>query len=147
MLNPHNQPDPKYYEKELIAKQSFINQNRLGLIDALKSLRPPESTKTAINKWFTSLNDHSKNLDELNLNFVASLRNNYEDSNQKIMSEIEISMRSLIDRKIIEEIMSKDIMEHNFLPLWSKKQREIENYLDQVEVSDFLPKDLSFKIF
>ena len=99
MLNPRNEPNPKYFEEELQAKQKLINQNRLGLIDALKSLRPPESTKTAIHKWFNSLNDHSRNLDELNINYISGLKSNYEESNQKILNEIQSKMVTKIPEK------------------------------------------------
>lgn len=38
-------------ENDLCHEQHAINENRVGLIDALKNFTPPESTKTAVYKW------------------------------------------------------------------------------------------------
>ena len=86
MLNPKSE---KNFEEELQAKQKEVNGNRLGLIEALRSFKPPESTKTAVYKWFDSMNSYTKQLEDLNSNYVNKLQINYEESNQKIINKME----------------------------------------------------------
>lgn len=44
----------------------------------------------------------------------------------------------LIQNRIIDQDNSKDILEHRLLPIWSKKQKEIEEYIYKVEVIKYL---------
>jgi hypothetical protein len=36
---------------------------------------------------------------------------------------------------VVEEHNSKEVLEQKLLPIWSKKQKEIEEYIETVEVS------------
>lgn len=123
------------FEQELQSEQKKLNENRIGLIESLNKFKPPESNKTAVYKWYESVREYSKKLDEINTNYVNKIQLNYEDSNQKIISRMEDTLKYLIENKIIDSNESKEILEQRLLPIWSKKQREIEEYIDTVEVT------------
>lgn len=86
MLNPESENN---LEEDLIREQLKINSNRYGLIETLKSLKPPESTKSSVYKWFETFREHTKRLDTLNTSYVDQIQMNYEDSNQKIINKME----------------------------------------------------------
>jgi hypothetical protein len=148
-LNLFNSTDESVaYEEELRTEQEAVNVNRLGLIEALNKFKPPESTKTAVYKWYDSVKECSKKIDEINTNYVNKIQISYEDSNQKIINRMEETLKCLIDNKIIETNESKEVLEQKLLPIWSKKQRQIENYIETVEsdfeeMSQIMDKDLS----
>ena len=89
MLNPESENN---FDDEFHAEQTKVNANRLGLIEALVSFRPPDSTKTAVYKWYDTLRSHTKLLDDLNAAYVNRLQANYEDSNQKIINKMELTL-------------------------------------------------------
>ena len=80
------------FDEEFYQEQKVINANRLGLINALGSFRPPESTKTAVYKWYDTLKTHTKHLDDLSANYVNRLQTNYEESNQNIINKMELTL-------------------------------------------------------
>lgn len=90
MLNPE-----KNFEKELQNEQKNVNQIRYELIDTLKILRPPESTKSAVYKWFESFRLNTIRLEHINTNYVNKLQLNFEESNQIIISKMEHSLVGL----------------------------------------------------
>ena len=85
-------------------------------------------------KWYDSVKEYSKRIDEINTNYVNKIQISYEDSNQKIINRMEETLKFLIDNKIVDTSESKEVLEHKLLPIWSKKQREIEEYIETVEV-------------
>ena len=80
------------FDEEFYSEQKVINANRLGLINALGSFKPPESTKTAVYKWYDTLKSHTKHLDDLGANYVNRLQVNYEESNQRIINKMELTL-------------------------------------------------------
>jgi hypothetical protein len=80
------------FDEEFYQEQNVINANRLGLINALASFRPPESTKTSVYKWYDTLKSHTKHLDDLSANYVNRLQTNYEESNQNIINKMELTL-------------------------------------------------------
>ncbi len=49
MINPEKHDNKA--EQDLMKEQQLINENRLGLVKALSTFKPPESTKTAVYRW------------------------------------------------------------------------------------------------
>jgi hypothetical protein len=133
MITPGN--GDSALETMLNNEQLEINENRLGLINALGTFKPPESTKTAVYKWFDSISEHSKRMDQINTNYVTKLRLSNEESNQKIINQMEQLLKYLIENKIINMEDSKEVLEQKLLPIWSKKQKGIEEYIEKIEVS------------
>lgn len=43
--------------------------------------------------------------------------------------------KTLIEKKIIDETNSKEILEQKLLPIWSRKQKEIEEYIQKIDVN------------
>jgi hypothetical protein len=41
----------------------------------------------------------------------------------------------MINSGIIDDTNSKEVLEQKMLPIWSSKQKEIEGYMEMVEVS------------
>jgi hypothetical protein len=123
------------YETEFKHKQIAINSNRIGLVNALKAFKPPDSTKQAVYKWFESITAHTRNLDEINSNFLAKLRSNFEASNLKVIEKLDTTMEYLIKNQIIEKTRSNEIFESKLLPMWSRKQKSMEDYMESVEKS------------
>ena len=80
-------------EDDLRSEQYAINASRLGLLKVLDTFRPPESTKTAVYKWFESVKEHSRRMDELNTAYVGGMRAMSEESNQTIINEMEGTLR------------------------------------------------------
>jgi hypothetical protein len=77
------------FEELLQQEQKQINETRVQLIESLKNLKPPDSTKSAIFKWNDSVINLTKQLEEANTNYVNKLHLNYEESNQKIINKME----------------------------------------------------------
>lgn len=123
-------------ENDLCYEQHDITENRVGLIEALSNFKPPESTRTAVYKWFDSVKEHSKHMDEVNTSYVNKLRVSNEQSNQKIINKMEETLKHLIDSQIISLDDSKEALEQKLLPIWSRKQKGIEDYIEKIE-SDF----------
>ena len=80
------------FEEQLQKEQKRINDSRLELVESLKSLKPPESTKSAIFKWNESVVNLTKQLEEINTSYVNKLHLNYEESNQMIINKMETTL-------------------------------------------------------
>lgn len=91
MVNPEQE---KNFEVELQNEQKNINQIRFDLIDTLKILKPPESTKSAVYKWFETFRLNTIRLEHINTNYVNKLQLNFEESNQGIITKMEWSLVS-----------------------------------------------------
>jgi DNA repair ATPase RecN len=65
------------------------NENRMALLNALRTLKPPESTKIAIYKWYDSVKEQTQKLKETNARYTNKLHENYEASNQTIINKME----------------------------------------------------------
>ena len=102
MLNPVSEHN---FDDEFHVEQQKVNANRLGLIEALVSFKPPESTKTSVYKWYDTLRMHTKHLEDLNSNYVNKLQANYEDSNQKIINKMELTLVNYIPTKKFNKIL------------------------------------------
>lgn len=131
MIKPEN-VDSKL-EDELCQEQMSINKNRIGLVEALNTFKPPESTKTAVYKWYESIRDHCKHIDEVNTNYVTKLRTSNEEANQKIINKMEQTLKCLIDSRITAVEESKEVLEKRLLPIWSRKQKGIEEFIERIE--------------
>lgn len=86
MIKPENAQN---MEEELRKEQQKINQNRIGLIEALSTFKPPESTKTAVYNWHQTIKEYTKLMEELGTNYVKKLRDNLEVVIQNMMEELE----------------------------------------------------------
>ena len=95
MIGPKSESNQENLLKQ---EQKRINENRLGLIEALGTFKPPESTKTVVYKWYDSIKEHSQRMDEINTNYVTKLRLNNEEANQKIINKIEDTLVSQISK-------------------------------------------------
>jgi hypothetical protein len=91
MIKPENAQN---MEEELRKEQKKINENRIGLIEALVSFKPPESTKTAVYNWHGTIKEYTKLMEELGTNYVKKLRDNLEVVIQNMMDEL--------DKKIVK---------------------------------------------
>ena len=120
-------------QEELCHEQIQINKNRIGLLEALNTFKPPESTKTAVYKWYESIRDHCKHLDEVNTIYVTKLRTSNEESNQKIINKMEDLLKYLMDSRIITVEESKEVLEKRLLPIWSRKQKGVEEFIERIE--------------
>ena len=133
MLNPTAEIN---LEEELQVEQKLVNMNRLSLIESLRSFKPPNaSTKSAVYKWYDSFKEQTKQIESINANYVDKLKANYELSNQKIISEIESRVDYLLKNQIIDGEHTRETLQENLLPIWSAKQREIEEHIEAVEVN------------
>ncbi len=72
-------------------------------------------------------------MDELNTDFVTRLRVGNEESNQRIINEMEATLKTLIESRIVGVEESKEVLEERLLPIWSRKQKAIEAYIERVE--------------
>ena len=72
-------------------------------------------------------------MDELNTDFVTRLRVGNEESNQRIINEMEATLKTLIESRIVGVEESKEVLEERLLPIWSRKQKAIEAYIQRVE--------------
>lgn len=73
-------------------EQVSINNDRINLLSELKHLKPPESTKSTVYKWFESVKQLSQKLKDANTIYLNTLRQNYEKSNQEIINQIEFTL-------------------------------------------------------
>lgn len=91
LLNPENAQN---LQDELRVEQKRVNDNRIGLIETLRSFKPPESNKTAVYNWNNTLNGYNKLLESINSNYIKKLRANFEIVMQKLMDEIDAKIVS-----------------------------------------------------
>lgn len=80
---------------EIEVEQLTLNTDRLALLEQLKSLRPPESTKSAVYKWFEAVKLQTQQIKDLSAAYLNTLRMNYETSNQAIINQIESRLVSI----------------------------------------------------
>jgi hypothetical protein len=138
MLNPTAEIN---LEEELQVEQKLVNMNRLNLIESLWSFKPPNlSTKSAVYKWYDSFKEQTKQIESINTNYVNKLKENYELSNQKIIYEIESRVDYLVKNHIIDGEHTRETLQEKLLPIWSAKQREIEEHIEAVEVTNLIVK-------
>ena len=114
--------------------QLSLNNDRLSLLNQLQNLQPPEATKPIIYKWFESIKEVTQKLKDANSTYVNTLRKNYEASNQTIIKQIESLLELLLIRGIVDKTSSKEILDYRLLPIWSLKQKQIEDHIETVEV-------------
>lgn len=81
---------------EIEKEQIELNKERVNVIERLRDLKPPESTKSSAYKWFEMVKNATQRLKDLNAVYVNTLRVNYEESNHNIINQIE----SLLVRNI-----------------------------------------------
>ena len=86
MLNPENEEN---FEERLHKDTEKLNSSRLGLIEVLTSFKPPQSTKTAVYKWYDAIRESSRKIDVSNTEYINNLQLNFEASNQKIINKLE----------------------------------------------------------
>ncbi len=141
-INPEK--DEEKVHHDLIKEQQATNEIIVGLIKALETFKPPESTKTAVYKWLMSVKEYSKHLEQINTNFVTDLRASNEESNQRIINEMEATLKTLIESRIVGVEESKEVLEEKLLPIWSRKQKGIEAYIEKVEAEFEEVRELLF---
>jgi hypothetical protein len=141
MLKPLDQAEADSSEmverqnlEDIEREQSRLNMSRLQLIESVRDLKPPESTKAGVYKWMDLVRVQSQALKEANSKYANALHMNYEDSNQRIINKMENALEYLIESGIIDDTNSKEVLEQKLLPIWSKKQKQIEEYIETVEV-------------
>ena len=128
------------FEKKTELEHNEINRNRLVLLDALKNFMPPESNKSAVYKWYDSISKHTKQLEETHLSYINNLNQINEQSNVEITNKIENSLARLVDQHILgdkqqQHDSSKELLHQRLMPIWQRKQREIDEYVEKVEMN------------
>jgi hypothetical protein len=118
------------FDKEL----QNVNEKRLKMLENLLEFQPPQSNKSYVYTWFDSFKKLTQQIEELNSSYIKELMHLNQQSNSDIIKKIESTLEFLVNSHIIDKENSTDIFEYKLLPIWNKKQKQIEEFIENLEV-------------
>ncbi|XP_052788439.1 coiled-coil domain-containing protein 180-like [Mya arenaria] len=129
---------PPGVEKQLqymLKEQEVLNQKRMDLVNQLRDLMPPSSTKTSVYHWNKGVQDISQEIDSSNQAHLSSLHKEYEAVCQNCLEEIENIKLELVDTGVCNDSRAKTVVEQFMIPLVGDRQRIYEQNLETMEKS------------
>ncbi|XP_064648966.1 coiled-coil domain-containing protein 180-like isoform X2 [Lineus longissimus] len=127
---------PPEVEKILLAmitEEESQNNKRLELINSLKEMMPPASTKSAVYQWNQQVMDITKEIDTKNQDFLQRLYQEYEKACQNCLVAVEEMKASLIESGVCTEQKAKEVINEHCLPLIGERQTQFENTLETMD--------------
>ncbi|XP_065593266.1 coiled-coil domain-containing protein 180 [Cyrtonyx montezumae] len=126
--------DPQTVKAEMetmMNGQILLNEQRLELLqhltyDRRDNLLPPVSTQAEIDKWYNSLVDLNRSIDDHNMQCVMKIRAQYESVQQKCLAEAELCKNNLLNLKICTQEEAEEFVASELLLLTEKLQCQFE---------------------
>lgn len=128
-------PGIKKQLQYMLKEQEVLNQKRLELVNQLRDLMPPSSTKTSVYHWNKGVQDISSEIDTANQLHLSALHKEYENVCQNCLDEIESIKKELVDTGVCSESRAKTVVEEFMIPLVGGRQRIYEENLETMEKS------------
>ncbi|XP_052220939.1 coiled-coil domain-containing protein 180-like isoform X2 [Dreissena polymorpha] len=117
----------------MLKEQEILNQKRLELVNQLRDLMPPSSTKTSVYHWNKGIQDISQEIDTTNQIHLSKLHKEYETVCQDCLQEIERIKLDLLDTGVCSESRAKSVVEEFMIPLVGERQGVYERNLETME--------------
>lgn len=117
------------------AEQRTLNKKRLDLLESLRNMRPPNSTKSAVYQWNTALLDTCHQLEEVHARYKDILQAEYDRVIDQCMEEVNSVKEQFRSGGILDAVRTEEVMNESFLPLIGEKQTKFEHEIDKMERS------------
>ncbi|XP_022107089.1 coiled-coil domain-containing protein 180-like [Acanthaster planci] len=121
--------------EELKAEQKIFNSKRLDLLEALREMKPPGSTKTAVYEWNKQLATANQQLEQLHIKYLGKLHKEYERVCQDCLDQVDKYREELLEAGVCTEEKVQEVIEEHFLPQVGNQQRIFENTLETIDKS------------
>ncbi|XP_078383943.1 coiled-coil domain-containing protein 180-like isoform X2 [Oculina patagonica] len=115
------------------AEQRTLNKKRLDLLESLRNMRPPNSTKSAVYQWNTALTDMCHQLEEVHARYKDVLQAEYDRVIEHCMEEVNRVKEQFRSGGILDAVRTEEVMNESFLPLVGEKQTKFEHEIDKME--------------
>ncbi|XP_071821141.1 coiled-coil domain-containing protein 180-like isoform X2 [Apostichopus japonicus] len=120
---------------ELYHEQQTINQRRINLFNALRSMKPPSSTKSAVYRWNKELASICQEIERLHTHFLSRLHKEYERICKECLDQVETCRVELLQTGVCSDERVQEVVEGFFLPQLGERQKVFENHLDTMDKS------------
>lgn len=130
--------DPQELRRKMelfTTEQRTLNKKRLDLLESLRNMRPPNSTKSAVYQWNTALLDTCRQLDEVHARYKDILQAEYDRIIDQCMEEVNSVKEQFQSGGILDAVRTEEVMNESFLPLIGEKQTKFEHEIDKMERS------------
>ncbi|XP_077986671.1 coiled-coil domain-containing protein 180-like [Glandiceps talaboti] len=115
------------------AEQQHLNTKRIELLNSLRDMKPPSSTKTAVYQWNSQLTAVTRQIDELHIHYMGKLHEEYERVCQLCLDQVDKYRAELVDAGICTEEKIIEVIEDHFLPQLGNRQRMFEDHLETMD--------------
>ncbi|XP_002742433.1 coiled-coil domain-containing protein 180-like [Saccoglossus kowalevskii] len=114
-------------------EQNNLNTKRLELLNSLKDMNPPSSTKTAVYSWNSQLTAITRQIDELHVQYMGKLHEEYERVCQVLLDKVDNFRSRLVEDGICTDEKVIEVIEEHFLPQLGQRQRIFEDNLENMD--------------
>lgn len=128
-------PDLKRKMQFFTTEQQTLNKKRLDLLESLRNMRPPNSTKSAVYQWNTGLTDICRQLEEVHARYKDIIQSEYDRVIDQCMEEVNRVKEQFLSGGILNAVRTEEVMNESFLPLVGEKQTKFEHEIDKMERS------------
>ncbi|XP_076144475.1 coiled-coil domain-containing protein 180 [Alosa pseudoharengus] len=130
-----NNPDLKR-SKDIVAtleilqeSQAQYNKERTSVLQAIKTLTPPNCSKSLITAWYSNLSAVNDKIDCMHIDTIKKLQSYYENIWQNCLAEVEHFKDEVLTYGLpAEEI--QDVVDTELLSLIGKCQKQVEDHLE-----------------
>lgn len=116
-------------------EQRALNKKRMDLLESLRNMRPPNSTKSAVYQWNTALIDVNRQLEEVHARYKDIIQAEYDRVIEQCMEEINSVKEEFRTGGILDAVRTEEVMNESFLPLVGEKKTKFEHEVDKMERS------------
>ncbi|XP_076821823.1 coiled-coil domain-containing protein 180-like isoform X2 [Clavelina lepadiformis] len=119
----------------LLDEQKELSERRFSIMEQIRELKPPSSTKSSVYKWNTALTKAHEDIDKLHIKLLKLLHEKYETACQICLTEIEKYKQNLLTSKVCDEEDMRRIVNDHLLPLVGNQLRSFEKKLEGMDKS------------
>ncbi|BFZ20283.1 hypothetical protein BsWGS_23322 [Bradybaena similaris] len=120
-------------KSKLLSDIKMLNDQRLELIRTLCDMQPPNSTKSAVQKWQKDLKQLSEEIDNILHMHLGKLHEEYEHVCKMCLEKVDSIKMKMIEAGICSSHTSCQVIDEFMLPLVGKQQKVFELNLENVQ--------------
>ncbi|XP_071948250.1 coiled-coil domain-containing protein 180-like [Antedon mediterranea] len=128
-------PKVDEFIQQLREEQDELNTKRLKLIQSLREMKPPSSTKAAVYQWNNEIGSINKQIEQVHVAYLDKMHEEYERICQGCLAEMENHKSSLMEAGVCSEERVLSVIEEKFLPLIGERQKVFEEILQTMDKS------------
>ncbi|XP_072015860.1 coiled-coil domain-containing protein 180-like [Amphiura filiformis] len=121
--------------EDMQSEQKILNHKRLALLNSLRQMKPPNSTKTAVYQWNKDISEVCQQIEQLHVRYLGRLHQHYEAVCKGCLEQIDKHKEELMLSGVCDEDRCLDVIEQHFLPQIGERQRVFEEILEQMDDS------------